>query len=195
VSRARLQLSISSELSQVRFLGAAVRALLAELCCSEERIGAVELCLVEAVNNVIEHAYREEPGHPVGVELLAEGARLTVALADEGTPMPEGTLERAREARARQQREELAAASAAPGDGEAADPAEPALGLEAIAEGGYGLGLILELMEQVTYRRDGGRNILTMTVGLGEDAAAAPPAAGFSTAPPTASTGAAYLTK
>ncbi|MEZ4364560.1 MAG: ATP-binding protein [Kofleriaceae bacterium] len=155
---AQLHLIISSELCQVRFLSAAVRAVLGELSYPSERISAVELCLVEAVNNVIEHAYREEAGHSVALRIQASAARVEVVVSDAGISMPEESL-----AHARARQRELAGQ-------ESLSLAE--VELDSIAEGGYGLGLIIELMDQVTYHRDNGRNFLTMSLQVDLDQAA-----------------------
>lgn len=155
-----MQLSIPSELAQVRYLGLAVRALLADLSYPEEQAASIELCLIEAVNNVIEHAYHEEPRHLVEVSVCADAEAIELTVRDDGAAMPDGAI-----ARARAQEAEL----------DAAGPAAFAdlLDLDAVAEGGYGLRLITQVMSEVEYRRDGDRNTLTMTMKLG----AAPPAA------------------
>jgi serine/threonine-protein kinase RsbW len=153
-----MQLSIPSELAQVRYLGLSVRALLADLSYPEEQAASIELCLIEAVNNVIEHAYRGEPRHLVEVSVCADAEAIELTVRDDGTAMPDGALERARAREA-----ELDAA---------ADPSG-ALELDAVAEGGYGLRLITQVMSEVAYRRDGDRNTLTMTMKL----AAPPPTA------------------
>lgn len=155
-----MQLAIPSELGQVRFLGAALRALLHELAYPEEQAASIELCLVEAVNNVIEHAYREEPGHLVEVGVCAAPEAIELTVCDAGAAMPAGALD---EARAR----------------EAAQEARDGSGLDdvfergAVAEGGYGLRLIIQVMNQVDYRRDGDRNKLTMSMKLGGGSLAA----------------------
>jgi len=45
--------------------------------------------IVEAVNNIIEHAYQYTDGHPIGVEALCQGGALVVVLRDRGRPMPQ----------------------------------------------------------------------------------------------------------
>jgi serine/threonine-protein kinase RsbW len=147
---AKIQLSIPSELTHVRLIGAAVRSVLAELECHEDKIAEAELCVVEAINNAIEHAYREERGHTVQLQIVAQGGELEMSVIDAGTAMPAGTLEKAR------------AASEAR---ESSDAHEVA----ALAEGGYGLGLIQQLMDRVQYVRDGDRNMLTMSLRLVHD--------------------------
>lgn len=150
MTSAHIQLSIPSELGQVRFLAAALRALLDEVACPADQIATVELCLVEAANNAVKHAYHQEPGHTIEVEVTASAEQVTLAVCDVGSAMPAGKLERARAARAHLARED----------------AEPSLDRDSLAENGYGLGLITELMDFVTYRSDDGRNALTMTMQL-----------------------------
>ena len=164
MAQARQKLLISSELEQVRFLGAAVRAVLANLRYPEEQAASIELCLIEAVNNVIEHGYRREPQHFVEVALCADAEAIELTVRDSGLAMPEGALERAREKEAVLDR---AAELGGPGGlGETECPGD-ALELDSVAEGGYGLRLITQVMNEVDYRRDGGHNLLTMKMRLG----------------------------
>ena len=158
MAQARQKLSISSELEQVRFLGVAVRAVLANLGYPEEQAASIELCLIEAVNNVIEHGYRREPRHFVEVALCADAEAIELTVRDSGLAMPEGALERAREKEA-----VLDRAAELGGLGGLGD----ALELDSVAEGGYGLRLITQVMNEVDYRRDGGHNLLTMKMRLG----------------------------
>jgi anti-sigma regulatory factor (Ser/Thr protein kinase) len=44
--------------------------------------------VVEAVNNIIKHAYRNEHGHPIAVLAEHDRAALSVELRDHGGPMP-----------------------------------------------------------------------------------------------------------
>jgi serine/threonine-protein kinase RsbW len=163
-----MQLTIPSELGQVRFLGLAVRAVLAELDCSEEDMASIELCLVEAVNNVIEHAYREEPGHAVEVSLAASAQAIELAVSDTGRSLPAEVLAMARAAAA----DDRGGDDAFDPDALAAleVPSELSIEVASLAEGGYGLRLIHQMMEDVSYERRGERNTLTMRKQL-----AAPP--------------------
>jgi serine/threonine-protein kinase RsbW len=175
VAEARVQLSIPSELAQVRFLGVALRAVLAELACSEEQAASLELCLIEAVNNVIEHAYLMAPHHLVEVAVRADAGEIELTIRDTGQPMPEGAL-----ARAREQEAELDRAAELGGLGGLGglDGLGDVFDLGLVAEGGYGLRLITQVMNEVEYRRDGAHNVLTMKMRL----AAALPESGARTA-------------
>ena len=61
-----IRLSIDSRLEQVRVLSGALRGIGQELSLSEEQLGQLELMMVEAVNNVIEHAYQMQHGNGAG---------------------------------------------------------------------------------------------------------------------------------
>lgn len=128
-------------------VSAALRAILTELECPADQITTTELCVVEAINNVIEHAYREQGGHSVALRISAARGLLELAVSDRGAAMPEGTLERARRFLQDQQR--------AP---------DAALEVADLAEGGYGLSLILQVMDEVSYQRLGDENRLTMSM-------------------------------
>ncbi len=164
-----MQLAIPSELGQVRFLGLAVRSLLVELCYPEDDVASIELCLVEAVNNAIEHAYLEEAGYLVEVAVSAEdggggggGARtLELVVRDRGRSIPEEILARARaEAEAERKGQGELDGSHGFDGGDALGSLE--LEVSALAEGGYGLRLIHQVMDEVGYRRDGEHNAMTM---------------------------------
>lgn len=148
-----MQLTIPSELGQVRFVGLAVRAMLVELAYPEDDVASIELCLVEAVNNAIEHAYLEEAGHPVEVELRAEEQTLELVVRDRGRSIPEEALARAR-AEAQAEKE------GGFDGGDALGSLE--IDVSALAEGGYGLRLIHQVMDEVGYRRDGEHNAIMM---------------------------------
>ncbi|MGB1272258.1 MAG: ATP-binding protein, partial [Endozoicomonas sp.] len=75
-----LRLAIDSELANTTLVAMAVRGLCAITTMSPLEINRLELCLVEIVNNAIEHAYSNEKGHSVEVvvELLKTTLTVTV---------------------------------------------------------------------------------------------------------------------
>ena len=131
-----VRLRIDSRLDHVELLGRAVRALCATAGVPARECAHVELALVEAVNNVIRHAYRGEAGHPVDVEFTVRGGRFTIEIEDEGVPMPER-----------------------PSPVLDFDPRDVAN----LPEGGMGLFIIHSVMDQVEFRHRDGRNALVMT--------------------------------
>ncbi|WP_058557128.1 ATP-binding protein [Thiohalocapsa sp. ML1] len=56
--------------------------------CNDMEVFGLQLALVEAVNNIVEHAYRLTPGQPISVGCECTPAALRFELRDEGMPMP-----------------------------------------------------------------------------------------------------------
>lgn len=136
-----LRLAVDSCLDHVSLVGAAVRGIAAAAGLDASCAAQVELAVVEAVNNAIEHAYRNRPGQQVEVAVDVAGSQLTIEIADRG--------------RAMEWERECAAAAARV----AADP---------LADGGRGLLIIRQVMDEVGYRSTAGRNVLRLTKHLAE---------------------------
>ncbi len=135
----RIELRFDSRLDQVQFAARALKALCIEAGLEPRASALVELALVEAINNVIRHAYRLEPGHLVVVTFVHQGDELHVEVCDAGAPhrVPQ------------RPRFEF-------------DPSDTAN----LPEGGMGLHLIHSIMDHVEYRSAAGRNTLAMTKRL-----------------------------
>jgi len=130
-----VSLRVESRLDHVELLGRAVRALCATSGVPARECAQVELALVEAVNNVIRHAYKLEPGHPVEVVFTVAADSFTIEVIDEGRPRPERpapTLD--------------------------FDPTD----IAHLPEGGMGLFIIHSVMDRVEYDSRDGRNTFTM---------------------------------
>lgn len=93
----------------------------------------VELAVAEAMNNIVEHAYAENPSGRIKIAIESEPKGLTVNLRDRGTPMPAETLP----------------------DGHLPAP-------ETLPEGGWGWSLIHACCDTLHYQRDQDTNALTM---------------------------------
>ena len=129
-----LHLSIESKLSDVALIGNAVRGVCACSPLSEESYGQMEVCVVEAVNNAIEHAYRQQVGFRVETEITLHPDRIMFEISDFGSPIREfapRTLEY--------------------------DPEV----IETIPENGMGLYIIETIMDEVSYRSENGKNTLS----------------------------------
>ncbi len=100
----------------------------------------IEIALVEAVNNAVEHAYRGEPGHSVVVELRLSPSCLGLSVRDRGEPMDPWRL----------------AGSAEIAEPDRADPAT-------WRPRGRGLAIIKSCMDSVEYQIQDGANILVMS--------------------------------
>jgi len=99
--------------------------------------GEVELAVVEAVNNSIEHAYQLADGGEVEVVINCDGACLHIEVRDRGRGMPATALA-------------------------SADAPDVDVAREALPEGGMGLYLVQRLMDRVSYESQAGRNVLRM---------------------------------
>lgn len=93
---------------------------------------ALELCLAELLNNIVEHAYDEDPDHAFTITARVIGDAIHLTIEDEGCV--NGAL--------------LADVSAP----------RAAVGAE-LAEGGYGVTLLRTIADTVDYKRRGSRNI------------------------------------
>ena len=82
-----IKLMIESRLENVALVGGAVRGIADMLSIDRITCYHLELCVVEAVNNAIKHAYHFEAGHSVEVELLRFRDRLTFRVCDSGESM------------------------------------------------------------------------------------------------------------
>jgi serine/threonine-protein kinase RsbW len=103
---------------------------------TEESRGAAEIVLAEVLNNVVEHAYAEFPGK-IEIWVTRRENFLFIRIVDDGLPMPGGDL-----------------------------PGGKMVRIDDLPEGGFGWYLIRNLSHELTYQRDGKRNILGFCIGV-----------------------------
>jgi serine/threonine-protein kinase RsbW len=130
-----ITLTIDSQLDYVFLVGQAVGTICAASPLGTAKAREVEAAVVEAVNNAIEHAYNNEKGHRVEVMVTLLADRIVCHICDTGRTMnqvPGG----------------LAAAGGR--------------GSEQLAEGGRGFLIMRSLMDEVSYARVGGQNVLSL---------------------------------
>ena len=132
-----LRLEIDSELANTTLVAMAIRGLCAMTALSPVEVNRVELCVVEIVNNAIEHAYGNESGHKVEVVAHLGQSDLTLTVSDWGVAMGQGKLESA---------------------SLSVDLDDPALWLDS----GRGLPIVQSLMDSVSYHRNGDKNSFVM---------------------------------
>jgi serine/threonine-protein kinase RsbW len=106
---------------------------------SDEGRGTAELVLAEVLNNVVEHAYADQPG-PVAVTLRQDCRGVSCLIVDEGAAMPGGTLPK----------------------GNLPDTYPPRF--DDLPEGGFGWHLIRSLTQDLRYQRRDGCNKLAFTL-------------------------------
>ena len=80
---------VVSEFEAVPGVISEITTFCSELAIGGEELLLIELCLAEAINNVIEHAYGLEAGHAVEIVVALRGwDELTIDVRDCGRPMP-----------------------------------------------------------------------------------------------------------
>jgi serine/threonine-protein kinase RsbW len=137
-----IKLTIDSRLENIGLVGLAVQALCSYLVFSKVEAYKIQLCVVEAVTNVVKHAYRTQPGHDATVVISLHPERISFQVLDTGEtmqPMSRDPVE--------------------------FDPAN----LATLPERGMGLYIIQTVMDEVDYQTADGINILTMTKYLSRD--------------------------
>jgi anti-sigma regulatory factor (Ser/Thr protein kinase) len=130
------EIELPASLDNLARLMEAVTACAGEFGVDSARVMQLELCLEEALVNVINYAYDGAEGTVRVVCAEADNDRFSIEISDSGKPF-----------------DPLARATP---DTEA--------GIDERNIGGLGIHLIRELMDDVTYRRDGDRNVLTMVM-------------------------------
>ncbi|WP_300670128.1 ATP-binding protein [Desulfoluna sp.] len=132
----KITFSIDSNLRDVALIGLSINKICSQIPLSDVEVYQIEACVVEAINNTIEHAYKNSSGNPVEVKLNLGIDRITFEVCDIGIRMM---------------------ASHTPSLD--FDPDD----LENLPEGGMGLFIIQQVMDQVDYTSGNGQNILKMT--------------------------------
>ena len=108
----------------------------------DEELGSVELVVAEALNNIVEHAYRNQPEGRIQLNWQHGETGLIFRIEDAGDPMPDNRVP-LRDTKDAQSHAAL------------------------IPEGGFGWFLIHGLARNVVYRREQGRNVLTFRLAVG----------------------------
>jgi serine/threonine-protein kinase RsbW len=134
-----IRLCVDSDLDLVALVARAIRALCEDLLPAEA-LASVELAVVEAMNNVIEHGYHGRKGGEMEVSLTLAPGEIEVEIVDHAAPMP-GDVTRAD--------------GPTPFDFDLSDVAN-------LPEGGMGLALIRMSMDEVDYISRPGENRLRM---------------------------------
>jgi len=137
----KIVFSIESDMKNVSLIGMTINKLCSLIPFSEVEAYQVELCVVEAVNNCIEHAYGNQRGYQVEVVFALENDKLVVNVCDTGKSMDEKAVEKA----------DVAQLNIDPDN------------FHTMAEQGRGLPIMKQIMDTITYNtNDDGQNCLTL---------------------------------
>jgi serine/threonine-protein kinase RsbW len=126
---------IDSKFKNISIAYSAIRGLCRYLALSEIDTYYLELCIMEAINNAIQHAYSSEEGHLVDLNISYTPGEIVMKISDTGKQM------------------ELCA----PGHPDF-DPHD----LKTVPDHGLGLYIIHSVMDEITYETSGNINTLTM---------------------------------
>ena len=83
----KIRLEIESRLENTYLIGLYIKTLARDLKLDNEQTYLVELAVIEAINNVILHAYESQTGNPVTVEIIIEEDEITFQIFDNGKSM------------------------------------------------------------------------------------------------------------
>lgn len=134
----RVEVQLGNSLDEIPGLAATVEAFGEDHDLSPKLVFQLNLALEELVTNIICHAYDDELPHLIRVTLGHDGGRVTAEVEDDGRPFDPF-----------------------------ADAPTPDLEqeLDDRPVGGLGVHLIRSFMEEVGYRREGERNVVSLTAG------------------------------
>ena len=131
-------LLIHNDIQQIPQLADFVETIAAEKHIDHSLTLSLNLALEEAVTNVIMYAYPEGTDGLVDIEAIIREHSLSFVISDSGQPF----------------------------DPTAQPDADVTIGVEERQVGGLGIYLVRSIMDSVSYERDGGKNILSMTKNI-----------------------------
>jgi serine/threonine-protein kinase RsbW len=133
---------IESDMRKVSLVGQLIQNICKLSRFTEDDSARVELAVVEAINNVIEHAYKMESNHKVEIicKLLVD--KISVDICDVGHSLSSNALTTPTEEK------------------------EISVITENLPDGGWGLKLIKSIMDEVTYSTNNGVNCMTLVKKL-----------------------------
>lgn len=135
------RLAVLSSPSEVRLLAQFCTDAISDMF-SEEDVASIELAIVEAANNIVEHAYNFEEGHPLQLSISHRGDSIELLFFDKGPAFEYSKI---------------------------AKPDFQWDNVDDIPEGGWGIYLINSIMDSVESDRQGNINILKMTKKLSSE--------------------------
>lgn len=132
----KIKFTVDSNLEDVALIGTSVNRLCTTMNLSDVEAYNIELCVVEAANNCVKHAYNFQSGSEVEVIFTSGNGEVKIEICDSGKTM--------------QRKSETPTLEFDPED------------MESLPESGMGLYIISEVMDKMEYKTYEGKNILTM---------------------------------
>ena len=132
-------ISINSEFKNVSSVCFIVKTFCVENSVSEEKTKEIELSLAEALNNIIKHSYKGDKNNKIDITMNCNDEKFTIELTDYG------------ESRKNLNKPVLEF-----------DPSD----IGSLPEGGMGLYIINQLMDDNIYSVQGNKNIFTLVKNI-----------------------------
>ncbi len=132
---ATFEYTLNSEYAQVKRICTSIQKDCKKCRIKEDKCYAIEVALLEALNNVVKHAYKGVPGNPIRVMLEVSQEKIEIKIFDEGSGEP------------RKKAETLSF-----------DPVD----IINLPEGGMGLFIIEKLMDQTEFKVENKKNVFSM---------------------------------
>ncbi|HUN58758.1 MAG TPA: ATP-binding protein [Candidatus Binataceae bacterium] len=129
-----ITLSIESQFENIFLVGQAINKIVSSIPVSEKTAFEMELAVVEALNNAVEHAHHLQRAKRVKVRVSLESDLVSFTVIDQGAPF----------------------------DFEAAMRTAAIMENVPEVERGRGLGIIRSLMDEIKYERKGKANHITL---------------------------------
>jgi anti-sigma regulatory factor (Ser/Thr protein kinase) len=139
------QLELDSRLTELSRLRPWIEVVADRLGLAEEERFAINLCLEEALANIVLHGYRSEPGHPIVIRNFVSAGSLCITIDDHAPPF-----------------------SPIESQSQSTRDATIPVSLESITPGGNGIRLLHRFAGSLSYKRlsDGNRLTLWFPVPL-----------------------------
>jgi len=135
IKRQDITLELKNDLSELQSLTQAINEYCKSLGFSSEILFALNLSLEEVLTNIISYGYEDEGEHLIVVSISRSHGRLEIEVEDDGRAF--NPLEQ--------------------------EPPDTNAPLEERPIGGLGIHLVRHYMDALDYKREDGRNILSMT--------------------------------
>lgn len=136
----KIKFTVDSNLEDVALIGTSINRLCTIMNLSDVEAYNIELCVVEAANNCVKHAYDFQSGSEVEVIFTNFNGEIKIEICDRGKAM--------------QKKAETPKLEFDPKD------------IDSLPESGMGLYIISEVMDKMDYKTYDGKNVLTMSKNI-----------------------------
>lgn len=135
----KIDLTIESSLENIELIAVSVKAICALLSFSENELSQIELSVVEAANNAVKHAYHDQKGNKIQLEIMLLPTQVIITMEYGGAIF---------------QNEKQVILEFDPNN------------IQSLPESGMGLYILTHYMDHISYQVKEGKNLVTMAKQL-----------------------------